>query len=394
MALSVFFLAVFYKIMPMIPQLSLNTTPFDRIWTQLRHLQNRHSSSWWFFLLFPRQKDGFGPKQMMFALVSRAGQTVEISHVPHPGLVLHPSANGGVDRFNTFAVGWINDGQTVHEKIVHHPATAQLSPDGALHAWGENGDAAAHGGSLQTIPDKPFGIEAQFRGERGAAHFQVWGDPAYPLTGPIESDVQTFWGGANVVYWPHLRFAGEFHSPAGSEWLEGIGYFQRVCLNFPAFPWKWIWATFADESIFSAFVPYVGPHLLRRGHWFFPHWLERAAASIKPSAYFAHGGSWYPVEFEQTQVSILPARRGHPHFAVRCQAKNGDFIQYRLEPHAHTGFLLDRPRLGGWWRSRFNYNEYLFQIQELSGRIFGKPLKPQSLGSGFGNLEYTWGLGI
>ncbi len=369
-------------------------TPFDLIWTQLRALQNRHSSSWWFFLLFPRQKAGFGPKQMMFALVSRMGQMIEIAQVPHPSLSLQPEPDGVPDRFNTFAVGWINDGQTVHEKIVHDAAAATLSRDGFLHAWAEQPHGAQYGGGIERLPDKPYGLEARFMGERGCAHFQVWGDPAYPVTGPIEADVQTLFGGANVIYWPHLRFAGEFSSPAGTEWLEGIGYFQRVCLNFPPFPWKWIWATFNDESVFSAFVPYVGPHLLRRGHRFFPHWLERAAASIKPSSYFAQGGTWQQVDFNQTQVKVLPHKGRYPQFAVQCQAVNGDFIQYRLEPHAHTGFLLDRPLWRGLWKTRFNYNEYLFHIRDLSGRIAGRPLNEKKLGQGFGNLEYTWGLGL
>lgn len=367
-----------------------STSPFDRIWTQLRQLQNRHSSSWWFFLLFPRQKDGFGPKQMMFALVSRVGETVHIQDVPHPGLQRQPVPDGPIDTFNTFAVGWINDGQKIHDRIVHTPAVADLSLDGAIHAWNDN----QHGGGIQTRPDKPYGLDVTFAGKRGHGHFQVWGDPAYPATGPIESDVQTMFGGANVVYWPHLRFAGEFGSPTGTEWLEGIGYFQRVCLNFPAFPWKWIWATFADESIFSAFVPYVGPHLFRRGHRFFPHWLERAAAPIKPSSYFVQGGSWQQVDFNQTQVKILPHKSQYPQFAVHCQADNGDYIQYRLEPHAHTGFLLDRPLWRGLWKTRFNYNEYLFHIRDLSGRIAGRALNLKQLGQGFGNLEYTWGLGL
>ena len=39
---------------------------FDLIWSQMPHMPNRMSSSWWFFLLFPKGEDGYGPKQFMF----------------------------------------------------------------------------------------------------------------------------------------------------------------------------------------------------------------------------------------------------------------------------------------------------------------------------------------
>ena len=52
---------------------------FNLIWSQMPHMQNRMSSSWWFFLLFPKGDEGYGPKQIMYAITARAGDEMNIS---------------------------------------------------------------------------------------------------------------------------------------------------------------------------------------------------------------------------------------------------------------------------------------------------------------------------
>jgi hypothetical protein len=369
-------------------------SPFDLIWTQLPPKQNHHSSSWWFFLLFPRQKEGFGPKQIMFAVVSRAGETIRINGAEHPGLSLSRPQHATTDCFQTSVLGWIYDGATMHKGLVHDAAAATLSSNGHLHAWDGTGGQMMRGASLNLLSDKPFGIRAEFMGDKGFGRFDVWGDPAHPYNQPNEYDVQIRSWGANVIYWPHFRFSGEFCSPGGHEWLEGIGYFQRICLNFPPFPWKWIWATFADETVFSAFIPYVGLNGLRRGDWFFPNLIERATYRVLQSSYLLPGGTGTPIFFDDTRITPLRGRTPHPQFAVSCRSANGDFFQYRIDPYAHTQFLLDHPLWGSRWHSRYNYNEYLHHMQDVRGRVAGRPLNLTQLGPGFGNLEYTWGFGL
>lgn len=368
---------------------------FDLIWDWFPHWQNRHSSVWWFFLLTPKQPEGFGPKQMMFAAIARAGEQVGINHTWHHGLDLTQVSGGAEERFNTIVVGWINDGQQLHEDIVHHSCPATLSKSGSLTAWSPQPDGRYFGSELRVTGEKPYGLEARFVGARGCAHFEVWGDPASEVTKPFDAlNLNTPLGGSQVIAWRHLRFAGEFVSPAGTEQLEGIGYFQRVCLNFPAFPWKWIWAVFEDESVFSCFVPYVGLHLWRRGDRFMPNFLEQAAVPIRPTGYFSPAEPRSLIRFEKVRVTPVQNGGRYPNFVVECASANGDFLRYTAVPYAHTQFLMDRPVLRRLWQTRFNYNEYLFRIHDLDGRVSGKPLNQRNLGNGFGNCEYTWGLGL
>lgn len=368
--------------------------PYDLIWQRFPERQIRSSSVWWFFLLLPKQAQGFGPKQAMFSLLSIVGDTVKINHKEQPGLNRYLTINGDEERLNTTAVGWFFDGQQMHENIVHQSSQAVLSQDGSISAWHKLDNGDQFGGELRACATKPFGIEAAFSGSRGYAHFQAWGDPQSEITSPVAPyDVNTVFGGYHVVTWRHLRFAGEFSYPHGTKQLEGIGYFQRVCLNVPPFPWKWIWAAFEDETVFSCFIPYIGPHLFRGRDRFFSERLERATIPLGKGGFFSRGDTREPAMFDK--VDVVPILGGkYPQFMVSCRAANGDFMRYRAVPNGHAQLLLDRPFLGDFWHSRFNYNEYPFKIDQLEGRVGGKVLNRKTLGNGFGNCEYTWGLGL
>jgi hypothetical protein len=369
--------------------------PPDLIWTQLPERQNRNASSWWFFLLFPEQEAGYGPKQMMFTLASRAGDSICVNGVWQPGLDLKRPIGAEEERFNTLAFGWIHDGERMHEGIVYQPVTATLSKKGYVGGWASGDGRKRYGGEIRPGDAGPFSLEARFEGEKGYGRFTVWGDERAPTTSPIEAiDLATPLGGANMIAWRRLSFRGEFCSPAGVEQLQGIGYFQRVSLNAPGFPWKWIWAAFADQSIFTGFVPYAGLQLFRKGDWFFSNFLETKTVGILPGAFFVWGDSLEIVHFNRVRVTPHIQRGRYPEFAVECRSPANDFIRYRIEPYGHAQLKLERRLLKGLWTSSFNYNEYMFRVKDLSGVIGGRDLIEANLGNGFGNIEYTWGLGL
>lgn len=362
---------------------------FRQIWHWHPEALTPISSVWWFFLLFPRQEEGYGPKQIMFTLVSCAGRKIEINGVPVAGLGRPRAANTMEEPIPGMALGWLYDGREMRDGLVEHPCTIRVDGGRAVRAW----DGDGYGGQIIAGEGKSLATEAFFRGERGEARFSAWGDPGSAVKAPTHDEPNSIAGGANVVAWRHLSFEGEFTSAAGTEALSGSGYFQRICLNIVPFPWKWMWATFADDSIFSCFVPFLGPHLLRRRDNFFPGWLENLTLPIQSSAYFARGGSRQPVEFSTVTVKTQLGLGPYPHFLVACRAEDGDFIQFRAIPYSHTQVRLERSRLGG-WRSHYNYNEYPFRIVDLVAKMDGRMIRPAELGSGFGNCEYTWGLGL
>ncbi|MFW6096849.1 MAG: hypothetical protein ACOC9Z_02175 [Chloroflexota bacterium] len=368
---------------------------FPKIWDWYPEKTNPFSSLWWFFLLLPENEDGgFGPKQIMYVLVSCAGEPVRVNGMENGGLPLK-SANGSgpadhEQPIDAFALGWLYDGQRMYDKLVDETVVADLTRGRSLRAWNEEG----FGGEIVPGSGRPFAIDANFKGRQGGGQFQVWGDPASEVSSPSVSPVDTPLGGADTLAWRHIQFEGEFSSPSGTEALSGIGYFQRICLNILPFPWKWVWAAFADGSIFSCFIPYVGPHLLRRGDKLFPRWLENLNMQILPSAYYCRAGSLETTTFKTVRMGVSPQNGSYAHFTVYCEAQNGDFMSFRLLPYAHNQVILERRKLSPVWLSLYNYNEYVFRTTDLTGRIGGKPLDVRAMNPGYGNLEYTWGVGL
>lgn len=374
----------------MIANPTTNLNPFDLIWRRFPERLNRRSSTWWYFLLLPKQAEGYGPRQMMLSIDSIAGDWFKINHVKHPGL----SLDSDEAHFNSIVLGWAYDEQQMQHDFLHHSTKTTLSPSGSIVSWTPPESNQRYGGEIKAAGDKPFGMVATFIGAKGQTQFEVWGDPAAKITSPeVGVDFNTAVGGIQMISWCRINFAGEFSLPSGTEYLEGIGYFQRVCFDLPLFPWKWIWSAFADGTVFSCYVPYIGLQLFRRGDRFFPNMLEQATMPIRQIGGYIYSDDFGEIRFDKARVT--PYINGKlPQFLVECRSKNGDFIRYRAVVYSHAQILVERPLLRGLWHSRYNHNDYLFRIEDLVGSIGGKPLDTSALGNGFGSIEYSWGLAL
>jgi len=372
---------------------------FDRIWTQLPAQQNRTSSSWWWFILFPEGEEGYGPEQLMFSIAARAGDQIRVNDISMPGLDLDRSIKNGVDEFSAISVGWYGDDEAVHEGVVNQPATARLS-DGSISAWAdsknsEDGEHAKRGGEIRASTDRELGLEAHFAGAGGEAKFEAWGALDNRVDSPVQAmDTDTVAGGMDLVAWRRMQFEGEFDLPDGPEHLEGICYFQRVCLNLPLFPWKWIWAFFPDGTAFSAFIPFLGPQLLRQGYNFFDSKrLERSTIPIRQSALWDSATGDQLVEFDSATIEPV-FDDPHPHFEVEVSDGEGNYVEFTATSYGHARNYIDRSILGGLTESHWSYNEYLFRMDDLKGEVEGRSIDKETVGQGFGTLEYACGLGL
>lgn len=367
----------------------------DLIFSQMPERQNRSSSSWWFFLLFPEGPEGYGPRQLMFTIAARTGGEIRIAGEPLRGIDRHRTLTDGIDRFDAMAVGWYSDGQEVHEQYVHHtgPATLDLR-GGTLTCPSAAGDDACV--TFRTPGTRPLSLAADICGPGGEAHFETWGDLDAQISSPVVSmDIETPFGGTHYIGWRRLHFRGRFDLPTGTETLQGIGFFQRVCLNVPTFPWKWIWAAFPDQTVFTAYVPYLGLNLFRKGYKFFKsNRLEQATWSIAQSAGWIPPGGGAPVLFNRMSATPVLGRGPHPQFEIVARNDAGDHIAFTAATYGLSRFFIDRPILGGLLESHWNYNEYLFRMDGLRGSIGGREISRERNGQAYGSLEYTYGLGL
>jgi len=367
---------------------------FDKIWWQNPERQNWTSSSWWFFLLFPEGEEGYGPKQLMFSTAAAMGDQCRVNGRPTTGMDVDRPTADGVDRFNAATVGWVGDGEQVHDHVVKQPAEAVLSrEDRRLRAWAEREDGARRGSEIAALPDG-LGLQAHIIGDDAEAQFEARGELDSKTTAPHHAlDIDTPLGGVEVVAWRQMAFEGEFDLPGGRETLSGSCYFQRVCFDMPLFPWKWIWALFPDGSAFSAMIPFVGPQLFRRGYGFFDSTrLERLTIPLRQSGFWKWGdGS--RVEFDRVTIEPLLNAGEYPEFEVRVETDEGDYVSFVARTYGHARNWLERQRLGGLAESHWSYNEFMFRTVDLTGRVDGRRID-ESLGTGFGTLEYSTGLGV
>lgn len=378
---------------------------FAEIWKIHPELQNHMSSAWWFFLLLPEQEKGFGPKQMMFSYASRAGKKIAVRDKWQKGFDINTVKQAeGKAEFMTTVVGWVNDGEEVHEEIVHQGAKAFLDPKGKLEAFNLV-DGEKLGAVIKTSESREMGIDAHFIGRNGFADFEVWSDPNNPEEHPQITDIQpgffANYFNVNLVAWRKINFKGTFKTPAGTEEMSGIGYFQRVLFNGPLIPWIWIWAVFEDKSVFSTFIPYAGLHNIRRADRHFGDWAENRLFKIKPTAYFIREGeTQQEVLFTKVNLKIendgKPFTKSLPKVKLIVSNDKGDHLRIFVKAHAHAQFHLDRAVIHQFWMSRWNYNEYPVKIQGIVGKINGERIRTnmEGLGQGWGNMEYAFGMSL
>jgi hypothetical protein len=370
---------------------------FEKIWWQNPERQNSTSSSWWFFLLFPEGEEGYGPRQLMFSLAACVGDNCRVNDQPAPGMDLQRSVSDGVDRFNAATVGWAGDSEQVHDHVVNQPAEAVLSrEDRRIEAWAEREDGTRRGSEIAALSDRELGLAAHIVGDDAEAEFEAWGDLDSQMTAPHQGlDFDTPLGGVQVVAWRQMNFEGEFDLPGGTESLSGSCYFQRVCFDMPLFPWKWIWAIFPDGTAFSAMIPFVGPQLFRRGYEFFSSTSrERLTIPLRQTGFWHWGSGAGHTEFDRVTIEPILDSGDHPDFDVRVETDDGDYVSFVARTYGHARNWLERTRLRGLVDSHWSYNEYMFRMAGLAGRVDGKRIDEASMGTGFGTLEYSTGLGL
>ncbi len=373
-----------------------NQRVYNLIWSQMPEMQNRNSSSWWFYLLLPKTEEGYGPRQLMYAIATRVGDRIRVNDIWLPGIDLKRPIVDGVDKFHAMNVGWYGDEQGVHDYIIKEAAPVVLSEqDRVIRSWSDSG-GNGHGIEIRSSSNRPLALEAIVRGPNGSAHFEAWGDLDSKNSSPHESiNIDTPAGGTHFIAWRRMNFEGKFELPGGKEHLSGICYFQRPCVNVPLFPWKWIWSLFPDGSMFSAYIPYVGFNLLRKGYKLFKsERLEQMTLPISANAFWDWPGPSEEVRFNKASITPLFDLGPYPQFEVKVSNRQGDQLSFRAETYGHTSNYIDRPILKNRAEIHWNYNEFMFRMAELNGRVSGKVINYETMGQNYSNLEYAWGLGL
>jgi hypothetical protein len=151
----------------------------------------------------------------------------------------------------------------------------------------------------------------------------------------------------------------------------------------------------AEKPSKGSVIPYVGPQLFRKGYKFFSsNTLERATLPVRQSGVWHWGDSGESVEFDSVTVTPILDAGDHPDFRVRASNGTGDQVEFLASSYGHARNYIERPILGDLTRTHWTYNEYLIRMNQLQGRVDGRPINKGTMGQGFGTLEYSWGMGL
>jgi hypothetical protein len=379
------------------PYQNPSITGIREIFETYPQLQNQFSSMWFFFVLFPKQDTGYGPKQLMFSFASKAGNTYGVNGIWQKGMTTKDE--DGVERdFMTTAVGWCFDGKEVHEDLVHQPVLARISKEGWLKAWVDQENGEKYGGEIIAPNLGEDRLEVYFNGERGFGNFKVWSEDEWSMTKPENYDTANKLFSSLLIAWRKFSFKGRFGYNGSEEELEGYGYFQRVCVNLPTMPWYWPILMFPDGSIYSSFQPFFGTSSFTYNKKLLNRTLRKLRLNLSSTAYYADNISKQLIEFSDSFVQEVNVGESDDVYieAVSKNDDTGDYIKVKMKSLGETGFDLEK-YLWGYFHSLWNYNEHIVKVVEIEGKIGDKIItKKDYTGENtiYGNCEYCWGMSV
>ncbi|MHA2097318.1 MAG: hypothetical protein ACW99A_01420 [Candidatus Kariarchaeaceae archaeon] len=360
-------------------------------------LQNEFSSMWFFFVLFPKQEEGFGPKQLMFSFASKVAKSYGVNGIWQKGMTFNDE-DKKEREFMTTAVGWCFDGNEVHEDLVHQPALARISKKGSVKAWVSQKNGEKYGGEIIAPNLNEERLEVYFNGKNGFGKFEVWSEDDWDISKPKNYDTVSKFHSSLLVAWRKFNFKGNFGYNGVEEYLEGYGYFQRVCVNLPTMPWYWPILMFPDGSIYSSFQPFFGLSSFKYDEKLRNKTLRKLRLNLSSTAYYADNTTKEVIEFSDAFVQEVDVEGSNDIFieAISKNDNTGDYIKVRMKSLGETGFDLEK-NLYGYFHSLWNYNEHIVQVVEIKGNIRGKDISNKirnGKGQIYGNCEYCWGMSV
>jgi hypothetical protein len=369
---------------------------YDYLWKPLTKLMNKYTSNWWFFLLLPKQRKGYGPKQLMYTFATQKGKILRLNGRWCKGM--KNINDQPINKMNGIATGWYFDGHKMHEELSFLPGELILdTPSRSLQIQAPHIDKKQIIHSKEDYYAKMYQddnkiLHLEFSGLNGKGKFQFWMDHVSTMTRPFVLHRQIKLGGVHMAALKYLHFKGTIETHSGKESLEGVGYFQKVMMNMPMFPWLWHWSVTENGSVLSYFSAYIGFQALRRNLSIWPHSLESHTRNIQSSAYFYDNKTHQEYNFKKVKIKPETRKGKLPYF--KCEGTNpqtNDLLSFRCYPYQHTNFITERPLVNG-ITNKFTYNEYPVRVKDLELKIDNNQHDYEFHEPIFGNCEYTWGL--
>jgi len=304
----------------------------------------------------------------------------------------------------TTLVGWIFDGDNVHEGVIHQKMEVELSDKGYLIAKDDQNENNIIAKLIGDVKDY-FKIDAEFANENTSIKFEANSSNDPNILNPQLTKIQPKFVNklfnVNVVTWKKFDFKGDFKTLNFSGNLSGIGYFQRVLFNGPLIPWTWLWIVFENGNVLSSFIPFFGFQNFRRKDKFYSTKNENKRIKINPTSYFIIEGKYKrELRFNKIDIELLYSNKkvneGLPKLNLKLSNNENEWLEVNIMSNGHAQFHLERGYFKNIIKSKWSYNEYMIKVNSFSGVLNGIEMNElkKEMGNGWGNMEYTYGMSI
>ena len=224
---------------------------------------------WWWVIIFIPDPDNPGrSRQLMVLWSSKETPAIRVNdHWWKPGSRMRVDEHGG-HVVPGMVCSWWFDGQNMHEPLIIRECK-MVSIDDKHPLWPEEGQG--HGsGAVVPLVDEDLSLGMT----KGNKKFwlNLTSDKKAQLNGApksITAELTPWWGPPSRLTYKNnvffsdmgydiLRVQGTKASIViDDEKFEGTGYFQKVSVQAPTFPWFWGMLHFDDGSYLDWFMPHI-----------------------------------------------------------------------------------------------------------------------------------------
>ena len=276
---------------------------------------------------------------------------------------------------------WWYDGEDMHEPLVMRECRMASIPD-THPLWPGQGEGKGAGAVVPlTSEDMSLGMSP------GNESFWInlTSDPEARSKGApktFEAELTPWWGPpSELTYRNNVYFLGMGYDIlrlqatkckliVDGEEMEGTGYFQKVTVQAPSFPWFWGMLHFDDGSYLDWFLPHITPLSTTKDD---KPWRRRDTTRIplKKAGIFHDRIRGKTHEFDNCEVDLSESKEGLkdeqgnllPDFQI-ILSNDTTRIELDISAFSRARWTFDQPTRGG-LVSHLTYNEYPFEVTKI-----------------------------
>lgn len=365
---------------------------------------------WWALILVPDPENPSRSKQLMVLWSTKETPAIRVSgHWWKPGNRMHIDEDGG-HVLPGMVCAWWYDGEDMHEPLVMRECRMASIPD-THPLWPGEGEGKGSGAVVPLISeDMSIGMSP------GNESFWInlTSDPEARSKGApktFEAELTPWWGPpSELTYRNNVYFLGMGYDilrlqatkcklVVDGEEMEGTGYFQKVTVQAPSFPWFWGMLHFDDGSYLDWFMPHVSPMWTVTDE---KPWRLRdvfRTPNIGTGVFHDRkGGKTHSFDNCEVKLSMPTGKDALldddgnplPRFNVKVwNDQSSVTIQVRAASRAK--WVFDQPTRAS-WVSHLTYNEYPLEVESIRVEDGSEVRTLDDYQWIHGNAEHAWGV--